>query len=144
MAPISSRPYGRFQKPIVALANLVLGVSFCEEDGQEQTNTAIDRVLVLGNIKFQSAVDQSSDHDHNIGDIPVPPLIASAVQQLTINDPNADLDVLHSGEVRGLLLTAAAWLSPMGMAENVEGNGGKLRIQDRSQFIEPIRTTLER
>ena len=52
LAPISSRPYGRFQKPIVALANLVLGVSFCEEDGQEQTNTAIDRVLVLGNIKF--------------------------------------------------------------------------------------------
>ena len=89
-------------------------------------------------------MDQSSDHDHNIGDIPVPPLIASAVQQLTINDPNADLDVLHSGEVRGLLLTAAAWLSPMGVAENVEGNGGKLRIQDRSQFIEPIRTTLER
>jgi len=140
----SSRPYGRFQKPIVALANLVLGASLREEYGQEQTNTAIDCVLVLGNIKFQSAVDQNSDHDHDIGDIPVPPSIASAAQQLTINAPKADLDILHSRGVRGRLLNAAVWLSPVKGAEEVEWSGEKLKIQDRSQFIEPIKTMLER
>ena len=137
-----SRPYGRFQKPVAALANLVFEASFRE--GEDQTNTAVDCILVLGNINFQSTVGQSSDYGHNIGDIPAPPSIVSVAQQLTINAPKTDLDILHSGGVRGRLLTAAAWLSPVKGAEDVEWNGKKLRIQDRSQFIEPIRTMLDR
>jgi hypothetical protein len=42
------------------------------------------------------------------------------------------------------LLTAAAWLSPVEGAEDVEWNGEKLKIQDRFQFIEEIRLMLER
>ena len=144
LALISSRPYGHFQKPVAALANLVFEASFREEDGQDQTNTAIDCVLVLGNIKFQLAMGQSPDYDRGIEDIPVPPSIASAAQQLTINAHNADIDLLRFRGVRGRLLAAAAWLSPVEGAEDVEWNGEKLRIQARSQFIEPIGAMLER
>ena len=138
-----SRPYGRFQKPVAALANLVFEASFREE-GEDQTNTAVDCILILGSVNFQSAVGQSPDYGHNIGDIHVPPSIISVAQQLTINAPKADLDILHSGGVRGRLLTAAAWLSPVKGAEDVEWNGKKLKIQARSQFVEPISTMLER
>jgi len=140
----SSRPCGRFKKPIIAHANLVLEASFRKEISWTQTNTTINCVLVLGNVKFQSAVDQNSDSDHDIGGIPVPPSVAWAAQQLTINAPRADLDIVHPGEVPGRLLAAAAWLSPVKGTEDVEQKGERLEIQDRSQFIEPIRAMLER
>jgi len=41
-------------------------------------------------------------------------------------------------------LNAAVWLSPVKGAEEVEWSAEKLKIQDRSQFIEPIKTMLER
>ena len=67
----SSRPY-RFQKSVIVLANLVLEASLREGPGQEQTDASIDCVLVLGNIKFQSAVDRNSDCDHNVGGTSIP------------------------------------------------------------------------
>ena len=139
-----SRPYGRFKKPIVERANLVLEASFREEVIWAQTSTTVNCVLVLGNVKFRSAVDQNLDSDHDIGGIPVPPSVAWAAQQPTTNISKADLDIVHPGGVLGRLLAAAAWLSPMRGTENVEWKGEKLRIQDRSQFIKPIRTMLER
>ena len=123
---------------------MVLETSFREEVVQGQTDTAIDCILVLGNIKFQSAVNQNSDYDHNIGGIPVPSFVAWAAQQLTINAFQTDLDTPHSGGIRGRLLTAAAWLSPVDEVEDVSWDGQELKIQDRSQFIEQIRMALER
>ena len=43
-----------------------------------------------------------------------------------------------------MLLVSAAWLSPVEEAEDVEWNGEKLKIRDRFQFTEKIRTVLER
>ena len=139
----SSHSYGGFQEPVIVLANLVLEALFREEVSQEQTNTAIDCVVVLGNIKFQSVVDRNSDCDHNIGGIPVPPSVAWAAQQLTIDAFRADFDTIHSGGIRRRLLTAAAWLSPVDRTGDVSWDGRELKIQDRSQFIEEIRVMLE-
>jgi hypothetical protein len=138
----SSRPYGGFQQPVILLANLVLEASF-REVGQQQTNTAIDCVLVLGNIKFQSAVDRNSDRDHDIGEIPVPPSVAWAAQQLT-KAFQPDFDTPRSGGIWERLLTAAAWLSPVSEADVVEWNGEKLKVQGRREFVESIRMMLER
>jgi len=140
----SSRPCDAFQKPVVLLANLVLEATFREEVGQEQTGAAIDCVVVLGNLKFQSAVDRNSDCDHSIGGIPIPPSVAWAAQQLTISAFQADFYTPHSRGIRGRLLTAAAWLSPVDGAEDVSWDGQELKIQDRWQFVEEIRMTLER
>ena len=139
-----SRPYGRFRKPVVALANLVLEGLFREEGGQDQTNTAIDCILVLGNAKFQSAVDRNSDRDHNIGEIPVHPSAAWVAQQLTIDAFQAKSNTPHSEGIRARLLAATAWLSPVDGAEDVEWDGWELKIQDRREFIEEIRVMLER
>ena len=79
----SSRHCGRFQKPVVAHANLVLEASFRKGVSWAQTSATINCVLVLGNVKFQSAVDQNSDSDHDIGGIPVPPSVAWAARQPT-------------------------------------------------------------
>jgi len=139
-----SRPYGRFRKPIVALANLVLEGLFREEGDHVQTNTAIDCVLILGNAKFQSAVDQNSDRDHNIGEIPVHPSAAWVAQQLTIDAFQAKSNTPHSEGIRARLLTATAWLSPVEGAEDVEWDDWRLKIQDRREFTEEIRVMLER
>jgi hypothetical protein len=137
-----SRPYGCFQKPVTALANLVLEALLREGVFQEQTNTAIDCVLVLGNIKFQSAVDQNSDCDHSIGGISVPPSVAWAAQELTTIAFQPGFAIPLSVGIRGRLLTAAAWLSPVDGAGDVEWNGEKLRFQDRWQFVKGIRVML--
>ena len=139
----SSRPH-RFPKNVIVFLNLTLESSYREEPSQEQTDIAIDCVLVLGHIKFQSAVDRNLDRDHDVGDIPVTSLVAWAAQQLTIDAFQAKFNTPHSEGIRARLLTAAAWLSPVEVAEGVEWNGEKLRIQDRFQFIEKIRTMVER
>ena len=139
----SSRPY-RFEKPVIVFLNLVLEASFREE-GQDQTSTAVDCVLVLGHMKFQSAVDRGWDRDHNVGGIPVTASVAWAAQQLTINAFREKPDNSHSEGRRSRLLTAAAWLSPMDSTEDVQLDGGEvLKIQNRSQFIQEIRNTLLR
>jgi hypothetical protein len=139
----SSHSYGRFQKSVTALANLVLEALFRQGVFQEQANTAIDCVLVLGNIKFQSAVDQNSDSDHTIGETRIPPSVAWAAQQLTIDAFRPEFDNPHSEGIRERLLIATAWLSPVGGAKDVEWDGQELKIQDRWQFVEKIRMMLE-
>ena len=144
----SSHPYGRFQRSVVELATLVLEAWFREEGGQDQTNTAIDCNLVLGNAKFQAAVDQNSDCDRDIGGIPVPPFVAWVAQWFTIDAFQTKFDPLYSEEVRAMLLTASAWLSPVGgakdaeEAKDMEWNG--LKIQNRREFTEEIRAMLVR
>jgi len=140
----SSRPCGGFQGPIIILANSVLEASLREEVGLGQTNTAIDCVHVLGNIKFRSAVDQNLDRDHNIGGIPVPHFAARVAQQLTSDAFQADSDTTYSAEIQGRLLTATAWLSPVDGAKDVSLDSHGLKIQDRWEFIEKIRMMLER
>ena len=139
----SSHPYGHFQKPVVELANLVLDAWLCEEGGQDQTDTAIDCVLVLGNAKFQSAVDRNLDCDHNIGGIPVHPAVAWVAQWLTIDAFQAKFNTPHSEGIRTRLLTATAWLSPVEEAGDVGRDGWELEIQDRQEFIGEIRAMLE-
>ena len=139
----SSRPCDAFQEPAVVLATLVLEASFPKVD-QEHTDAVINCVLVLGNIKFQLAVDRNLDCDHDIGGIPVLPFVAWAAQQCTISSFQEDSRTPHSRGIRGRLLTAAAWLSPVDGAEVVSWDGQELKIQDRWQFVEGIRMTLER
>jgi len=139
----SSRPHS-FPKSVIVFLNLTLESSFNKEPSQEQTDIAIDCVLVLGHIKFQSVVDRNSDHDHNVGGIPVTALVAWAAQQLTVDAFQTKFNTPHSEGIRARLLTASAWLSPVEGAEDVEWGGEKLKIQDRFQFIEKIRMMLER
>ena len=139
----SSRPH-RFPKPVIVFLNLTLESSFREENSKEQTDTPINCVLVLGHIKFQSVVDRNSDHDHNVGGIPVTPLVAYAAQRLTIDAFQTRFNTSHSEGIRARLLTAAAWLSPVEVVEDVEWGGEKLKIQDRFQFVEKIGMMLER
>ena len=149
----SSHPYGRFQRSVVELANLVLEAWFREE-GQDQTDTAIDCILVLGNAKFQAAVDKNSDCDRDIGGIPVPPFVAWVAQWFTIDAFRTKSDPSYSEEIRAQLLTATAWLSPVGgakdaeeakdveEAKDMEWNG--LKVQDRREFVREIKAMLER
>jgi len=140
----SSRPYS-FQKPVIVFLNLVLEASLREEDGQGRTDVAIDCVLVLGHMKFQSAVDRDWDHDHNVGGIPITASVAWAVQQLTINAFRDKSDIPYSEEIHAQLLTAAAWLSPVESAGDVHMDGGDVvEIQGRYQFIQEIRDMLLR
>ena len=136
----SSRPYNSFRKPVIVLANLVLEALSREGVGQDQTNTAIDCVLVLGNIKFQSAIDWGLDHNHNVGGVHIPPSVAWAAQQLTISA----LDNPRFEGIREQLLTAVAWLSPVDGAEDVLLDGRELKIQNRWKFIREIGVMLER
>ena len=139
----SSRPY-KFQKPVIVLANLVLEASLREGPGQEQTDASINCVIVLGNIKFQLAVDRNSDCDHNVGGTPVPVSVARVAQQLTINAFREGSDTPYSEEIRAQLLTAAAWLSPVDDAEDVSWDDEKLKIQGRYQFLQAIKIALQR
>ena len=139
----SSRPY-RFERPVIALLNSVLEASLREGGDKEQTSVAINCVIVLGNIKFQSAVDRNSDCDHNVGEIPVPPSVAWAAQKLLVGAPKANSGTSSSDGTRERLLTATAWLSPV-ETEALEREGGEnLRIQGRGEFVEEIGVAIER
>ena len=140
----SSRPH-RFPKSVIIFLNLTLESSLREGVGREQTDVAIDCILVLGHIKFQSVVDRNSDNDHQVGGIPVTPSVAWAAQQLTVNAFREKFNTPHSEGIRVRLLTAAAWLSPVDPTDDVHvGGGGTLEIQDRYQFIQEIRIILLR
>ena len=144
LALISSRPH-KFPSQAIMLLNLALESSLREGIGREQTDLATDCVLVLGHIKFQSAVDQNSDRDHNVGGIPISASVAWAAQQFTISAFREKVNTPHAEGTRVRLLTAAAWLSPVDPTEDVHRDSvAKLKIQDRYQFIEEIRTTLMR
>ena len=137
----AARPH-RFPKSMVVFLNLTLESSFSETPGQVQTGTAIDCVLVLGHIKFQTVVDRNSDQDLNVGGVPVTTLVAHAAQQLTISAFNENFNTPHSEGIRARLLTAAAWLSPVDAFE-VTSEGENLRVQDRWEFVKRIRMTIE-
>ena len=143
LAPIlASRTQG-FPKPAIVFLNLTLESCINKEPSQGQTNTAIDCILVLAHIKFRSAVDQNSDHDHSVGGATVTASVAWAAQQLAIDAFQAKSDKPGFEGLRARLLAAAAWLSPV-EAEEAEWNGETLKIQNRFQFIEGIKATLER
>ena len=145
LALISSSPPHRYPKPVIVFTNLTLESSFHEGVGQEQTDVAIDCILVLGNIKFQSVVDQNSDQDHNVGGIPVTASVAWAAQQLTVSAFQEKFNTPHSEGIRVRLLTAAAWLSPIDSTGNLYWDSGEeLKLQDRGQFIQGIRGMLLR
>jgi len=138
----ASRPHS-FPKSVVVFLNLTLESSFKGEPSQEKTDIGIDCVFALGHIKFQSVVDRNSDRDHNVGEIPVTALVAFAAQQFTIDAFKPMFHTSHSEGIRARLLTAAAWLSPVGETEDKEWNGQKLKIQNRFQFIKQIRMMLK-
>jgi hypothetical protein len=139
----SSRPH-KFPKSMIAFLNLALESSFREGVGQEQTDAAIDCILVLGHIKFQLTVDRNWDHGHNIGGTPVTASVAWAAQQLAVQAFQERFNTPHTDGIRARLLTAAAWLSPVDAAEEVLWDGQKLEIQDRWEFIKEIKILLER
>jgi len=139
----SSRPH-RFPKPVIVFLNLALESSFQEGVGQAQTDAAIDCVLVLGHIKFQSVVDRNSDRDLDVGGVPITGSVAWAAQQLTINAFREKFHTPHSEGIRIRLLTAAAWLSPADSTEDVHRVGGeKVKIQGRDQFIQELGIMLQ-
>ena len=139
----SSRPHS-FPKPVIVFLNLTLESSFREGVGQAQTDIAIDCVLVLGHIKFQSVVDRNSDRDLDVGGIPITGSVAWAAQQLTVNAFKEKFNTPHSEGIRVRLLTAAAWLSPVDPTEDVHRGGGeKLTIQGRDQFIQELGIMLQ-
>ena len=143
LALISSTHPSRFEKPAIVFLNLVLEASL-RGGSREETGVAIDCVIVLGNIKFQSVVDRNSDRDHSVGGIPVPPFVAWAAQKLLADAPTANSGTPYSDGIRERLLTATAWLSPV-RTEVAEWDGGKnLRIQGRGEFLEEIGMALER
>jgi len=134
----SSRPH-RFPKPVIVFLNLTLESSFREGVSQAQTDVAIDSVLVLGHIKFQSVVDRNSDRDLDVGGVPITGSVAWEAQQLTIGAFQEKFNTPHSEGIRVRLLTAAAWLSPVDPMDGVHWGGGeKLKIQGRDQFIQEI------
>ena len=138
----SSRPH-RFPRSVIVFLNLTLDSLFRDEPGQESTDAATDCVIALGRIKFQSAVDRNSDQDHSIREVPVTPLVGWAAQQLTAHAFDNKFNTPHTEGIRTRLLVAAAWLSPVdGIEESLEGQ--KVKIQDRSEFIEKIEATLAR
>ena len=139
----SSRPH-RFSKNVVVFLNVTLESSFAELPTQDQTDAAIDCILVLGHIKFQSAVDRNSDRDHDVGGVPVTSLVAWAAQKFTEDALQPGFTNAHSEGIRARLLTAAAWLSPAGATEGAGPNGEKFAIRDRSYFIKNIKEMLER
>ena len=139
----ASRPH-RFPKSVVVFLNFTLESSLREGPGKTQTGLPIDCVLVLGQIKFQSAVDGNADQDHHVGGVPVTPLVAWAAQQLTASALQEDFSTPHSEGTGARLLTAAAWLSPVDETEEVMVDGEKLQIQDRWEFLKKIKMTLEK
>ena len=138
----SSRPYG-FKRPLIGLLNSVLEASLREGGGGEQTDVAIDCVIVLGNIKFQSVVDLNSDHDHDVGGIPVPTSVAWAAQKLLAGVQKADSGTPHSEGIRERLLAATIWLSPAEIDASKRDGGENLRIQDRWKFLWEIEEAIQ-
>ena len=139
----SSRPY-RFERPVIALLTSVLEASLREGGNKEQTSVAIDCVIVLGNIKFQSAVDRNSDCDHNVGGVPVPPSVAWAAQKLLADAPRANNGIPSFDGIRERLLAATAWLSPVEVGVLEREDGKNLRIQGRAEFVEEIDVAIKR
>ena len=111
---------------------------------KDKVNTAIDCILVLGDIKFQSAVDRNSDRDYHVGGVPVTPLVAWAAQKFAEDAFQPGFTNPHFEGIRERLLAAAAWLSPVEVAEGVEENDEELKVLDRFHFIEKIKDMLER
>ena len=139
----SSRPH-RFPKPVIVFLNLTLESSFREGVGQTQPDIVVDCILVLGHIKFQSAVDRNSDRDHDVGGIPITGSVARAAQQLTTNFQEK-FNIPQSDGIRVRLLTAAAWLSPMDPLDEMDRDSGdKPWIQGRDQFVQDIGIMLQR
>ena len=136
-----SRPH-KFPKSMVVFVYFTLESWLREATDRRQTDPAINCVILLGHIKYQSVVDQNSDEDHNVGGIPVTPLVAQIAQKLATDACNRDFNTPHSEEIRARLLTAAAWLSPVDAKEEIP-EGEKLEIQDRWGYLEKIRATLE-
>ena len=135
----SSRPH-KFQKSVVVFLNLTLESLSPETTSQAWPDLAIDCLLVLEHIKYQSVVDQDWDEDHNVGGISVSALVAQAAQKVATDA--SEENSTHSEETRARLLSAAAWLSPVDATEEVTSDGKKLKIQDRWGFVEKIRTKL--
>ena len=133
----SSRPH-KLPRNVIIFLNMILESSFREVPTQDQTDIAIDCILVLGDIKFQSVVDRNSGRDDDVRGVTVTSLVSWAAQQLAYDALNAP------GGILARLLTAAAWLSPMEVAEDMERNGEKLINPDRSYFIRNIKRMLER
>jgi len=162
----STHPYGDSQESVVALATLVLEAWHREGDSQDQVDTAINSIIVLGNAKFQAAVDKNLDCDRDIGGIPIPPFVAWIAQWFTIEAFQQKSDPPYSDETRAQLLVATAWLSPVEGAKNVEEiedveeaedvkeakdveevkgvEWDGLKIQNRQEFVKKIKTMLER
>ena len=139
----SSHPH-RFPKPVIVFLNLTLESLLREGIGQSQTDIAINCVLVLGHIKFQSAVDRNVDRNHNAGGTPVTASVAWAAQKLTINAFQDRFNTSQSEGIRVRLLTATAWLSPVKPMDDVYGCGGeKLEIQGRDRFIQELGIILQ-
>ena len=137
----SSRPH-KFPKPVVVFLNLTLESSFHEAPAQGEADTAIDCVIVLGHIKYQSVVDRNLDKDHDVGGIPVTKSVAWAAQQRAANAFDENCNTPLSEAIRTRLLMATAWLSPECEEEEVTEEGEKLKILDRWGFLEKIRVTL--
>ena len=138
----SSRPH-RFERSLVVLVNSVLEASLREESGRDQAGVAIDCVIVLGNIKFQSVVDRNSDCDHNVGGVPMPPSVAWAAQKLLAGTPKADSGTPQSDGIRERLLAATAWLSPVEAGAPERDGGENLRVRGRGEFLQEIREVIE-
>ena len=145
LALISSSHPHKFSKSVIVLLNTTLETLSGETEtpGQAQTDTAIGCVLVLGQIKYQSAVDRNSDQDHSVGGVPVTALVAWAAQQLALKALGERSDSSRFEETRARFLTAAAWLSPVDEVEEVLG-GERQKIRDRWWFLNKIMETLQR
>ena len=142
----SSRPH-IFPNQVIIFLLMTLESSFREGVGQEQTEDriAIDCVIVLGHIKFQSVVDRNWDRDNDVGGIPITASVAFSAQQLKDKVFRENFNTSDAEGIRVRLLTAAAWLSPVDPNEEAHSDGGeKLKTQDRHQFIEEIKVTLIR
>ena len=148
LALISSYRPHRFPNQVIVFLNMTLESSFRKGVSKDQTEdqVAIDCVIVLGHIKFQSVVDRNSDRDNDVGGIPITASVAWSAQQLTVKAFREKFNSSHTEETRARLLIAAAWLSPVEpTSEDPHLDGGeKLKIQDRYQFIEEIRAILMR
>ena len=136
-----SRPH-KFPKSVVVFLNFTLDSWFREAPNQRQPNVAINCILALGHIKYQSVVDRNSDRDYDVGGILVTPSVAWAAQRLTADTPDENFHTPHPEGIRARLLAAAAWLSPEHATEGVTSEGEKLKIEDRWGFLKKIETIL--
>ena len=132
-----SRPH-KFPKSMIVFVCFALDSWIHEAPDRRQADPAINCVILLGHIKYQSVVDRNSDQDHNVGGIPVTTSVAWAAQQLATGGFDKGFNTPYPEEIRARLLAAAAWLSPEFATEEVTPEGKKLEIQDRSEFLKEI------